>query len=228
MTSRRFVFLHGPKSDSWYWHLVVPRIIDAGFEALAVDMPVEDDTKGLSDYAAVVAAALAGHPRTTLVTHSMAAFVAPMAAHLAEVDSMVLIAPMVPRPGESAGEWMGNTGQWDAARRLAAEQDRDPTAPFSVSEFYLHDVPLAVAGEFVRHTRTQSLRPFTEPWPLSGWPQTPTRCIVGRHDRLYPYEFQRRIIAERLGSVPCVVDGGHLSALSVPSELVRHIIADPC
>lgn len=226
--ARRFVFVHGPKSDSWYWHRVVPQVIDAGFDAVAVDLPVEDNDKGLAEYAAEVAAAVGGHPGTTLVTHSMAAFVAPMAARLVEVESMVLVAPIVPRPGETAARWMDNTGQREAARRFAADEGRDPGAPFSVSEFYLHDVPADIAREFARHTRGQSLRPFTEPWPLARWPRTPTTCVVGRHDRLYPYEFQRRIVAERLGSVPRVVDGGHLSALSVPDKLVKQILAAPC
>lgn len=223
-TARLFAFIHGPKSDSWYWHRVLPHITDAGFDAIAIDLPVADESQGLAEYAATVVSAVGAHPRLTLVTHSMAAFIAPMVARTVNVDLIIAVAPMVPRPGESAAQWMASTGQAEAARRFAAEQGRDPAAPFSVSEIYLHDVPGDVAQQFVRHTRHQALRPFLQPWPLACWPPTPTTCIVGRHDRLFPYEFQRRVLAECLGIVPQVVDGGHLSALSVPDELGKRIL----
>lgn len=83
---RRFVFVHGPKSDSWYWHRVMARVVDAGHEAVAIDLPVEDEIMGLADYAAVVAGAAGNHPRQTIVTHSMAASIAPMIAGLVEVS----------------------------------------------------------------------------------------------------------------------------------------------
>jgi pimeloyl-ACP methyl ester carboxylesterase len=122
---------------------------------------------------------------------------------------------------------MAETGQPAAARRFAVEQGRDPDAPFSFEEFYLHDLPGPVVEDFRWHVRAQSLRPFEEPWPLAGWPDVPTDCVVGRHDRLYPYEFQRRIIGERLGLEPVAVNGGHLCALSCPAELARILLAAP-
>jgi pimeloyl-ACP methyl ester carboxylesterase len=217
------VFVHGPKSDSWYWHRVVPRIVAAGHDAIAVDLPVENEIMGLADYATVVADTVRNHPHQTIVTHSMAAFIAPMIAGLVEVEMIILVAPMVPRPGETALQWIDNTGQRAAARRLAVEEGRTATG-FSVSETYLHDVPVEVAEEFGRHTREQAMRPFQEPWPLDGWPSTPTTCVVGRHDRLYPYEFQCRVVAERLGIVPRPIDGGHLCALSAPDALTEQLV----
>jgi pimeloyl-ACP methyl ester carboxylesterase len=219
---RLFVFVHGPKSDSWYWHRVIPLIVEAGFEAVAVDLPVEDPDKGLDGYAAAVVSAAQGHPRLTLVTHSMAAFIAPMVADLLRVELIVLVAPMVPTCGESVLQWMDNTRQREAAQRLALDQGREPR--FSVPGIYLHDVPDDVAEEFPRHTRGQAMKPFEEPWPLACWPRTPTRCIVGRHDRLFPYEFQCEVVRERLGIAPHAIDGGHLCALSAPDELARQIL----
>lgn len=224
--SRRFVFVHGPKSDSWYWHRVLPYVTEAGFDAVAVDLPVDQDLS-LADYADVVAAAVAGHPHPTLVTHSLAAFVAPLVVGRVDVDRLVLVSPMVPQPGGRAADWMAQTGQRAAARQFAVEQGRDPDAPFTLEEFYLHDLPLPVVQQFRHHARAQSLRPFEEPWPLAAWPRVPTECVVGRHDRLYPYEFQCRVIAERLGLEPVAIDGGHLCALSSPAELSRVLLAMP-
>jgi pimeloyl-ACP methyl ester carboxylesterase len=72
--------------------------------------------------------------------------------------------------------------------------------------------------------KRQSDRPFEDPWPLPRWPDVPTRCVIGRRDRLFPADFQRRVIRERLGIVPDDIDAGHLPALSRPEELTRLLI----
>jgi pimeloyl-ACP methyl ester carboxylesterase len=51
----------------------------------------------------------------------------------------------------------------------------------------------------------------------------PTRVIAGRHDRLFPLDFMRRLSAGRLQIEPDVIDSGHLPALSRPDELVRRL-----
>jgi pimeloyl-ACP methyl ester carboxylesterase len=205
---------------------VVPLVVEAGCGAIAVDLPIEDPDRGLADYAKAVAEQAAGAPGVRVVTHSMSAFIAPMVARLIDVRAIILVAPMVPVPGEAAHQWMTNAGQREAARRFAIQEGRDPDAPFSIAEFYLHDLPADIVEEYPRHTRNQATRPFHEPWPLTSWPATPTRCIVGRHDRLYPCEFQRRVVFERLGLVPEVIDSGHLCALSAPGELAALLLLD--
>lgn len=189
---------------------------------------MSDETQGLLGYAAMVAAAVGDHPHTTVVSQSLSAFVAPLVTRLVSVDQLVLVTPMMPRPGGRAGDWMDETGQRAAARAFALERGRDPDATFTVAEFYLHDVPAAVTAEFAQHTRPQAIRPYREPWPLDRWPDVPTTCIVGRHDRLFPLQLQQRLIEQRLGSSPLVVEGGHLSALSAPEELVELILAGSC
>jgi pimeloyl-ACP methyl ester carboxylesterase len=66
---------------------------------------------------------------------------------------------------------------------------------------------------------------MTEAWPLDAWPDVPTRVLVGREDRLFPADFQRRIARERLAIDADVIPGGHLIALSHPAELVERIEA---
>jgi pimeloyl-ACP methyl ester carboxylesterase len=51
----------------------------------------------------------------------------------------------------------------------------------------------------------------------------PTRVLVGRDDRFFPAAFQRRIAEERLGITPDELPGGHLLALSRPSELADRL-----
>ncbi len=48
--------------------------------------------------------------------------------------------------------------------------------------------------------------------------------IAGSDDRLFPLEFQRRVVRERLGLEVDVMPGGHLMALSRPQELVDLLV----
>jgi hypothetical protein len=48
-----------------------------------------------------------------------------------------------------------------------------------------------------------------------------TRAIVSRGDRFFPAEFQRGLIRQRLGIEPDEIEGGHLAALSHPTDLVE-------
>lgn len=44
-------------------------------------------------------------------------------------------------------------------------------------------------------------------------------------DRLFPLEFQRRVVRSRLGVELEVMPGGHLVALSQPEELASRILS---
>jgi pimeloyl-ACP methyl ester carboxylesterase len=154
----------------------------------------------------------------------MAAFVAPMLCDLVDVRLLVLVAPMIPAPGESAGDWWSNTGQTTARRDQDEREGRDPDAPFDVMTAFMHDVPPEIVAEaFARGEPRQSDTPFNDPWPLDAWPRVPTRVLAGRYDRLFPLEFMRRLALERLGVDADVIDTGHLPALSRPDELVQRL-----
>ena len=123
---------------------------------------------------------------------------------------MVLVAAMVPRPGEMAAEWWANTGH-------PFPEPLDPATVFA------HDLPAAMAAQVPLHLRRQSDRPFWDPWPLSAWPDVPTRFLLCREDRFFPAEFLRRVVHERLGVTPYEMGGGHLPALARPAELVAQL-----
>src|SRR5215475_11501864 len=58
MTS--FVLIPGAGGAAWYWHRVVPLLRDAGHDAVAVDLPANDETAGLHEYARLAADATGG------------------------------------------------------------------------------------------------------------------------------------------------------------------------
>ena len=131
---------------------------------------------------------------------------------------------MVPRPGESPGQWWATTGQQAAQvayfREIGLEREE-----FDFVEDFFHDVPAEVRAEAEKHPEPeQSETPFAGPWPLPDWPDVPTRVLAGREDRLFPLEFQRRVTRERLGLEVEVIPGGHLAALSHPDEVAAGIL----
>jgi pimeloyl-ACP methyl ester carboxylesterase len=226
MSSATYVLLPGAGGDSWYWHLVAARLRARGHEALAPDLPTGDETAGLREYADTAVDAIGERAAVILVAQSMAAFSAPLVCARADVAQLILVAPMIPAPGESAGAWWETTGQTAARRELDVREGRDPDAPFDVVTGFLHDVPAdLVAALFERGEPRQADKPFEEPWPLDAWPDVPTRVLVGRYDRLFPLDFARRLAAERLGIAADVIDSGHLPALSRPDELTQRLEA---
>jgi pimeloyl-ACP methyl ester carboxylesterase len=224
-----YVLIHGAGSDSWYWHLVSPELRAMGHDVVAPDLPCDDDSAGLVEYADTVVDAIgkraAAHDDLVLVAQSLGGFTAPLVCERVPVRMMILVAAMVPAPGESPGDWWANTG-WEEAHRRKAERDgRRADGDFDPVAEFLHDVPPAVVAESVHHVRDQSGAPFEKPWLLDAWPDVPTRFLLCRDDRFFPADFQRRVVGERLGITPDEMDGGHLPALARPTELARRLDA---
>jgi pimeloyl-ACP methyl ester carboxylesterase len=219
-----FVLIPGAGSDSWHWHRVVPLLEGRGHEAIAVDLPCDDEDAGLGEYADAVVEAIGERRDVVLVAQSMGGFTAPLVCERVPVDLVVLVAGMVPVPGESLGEWWSATGQEEAWANQPRWDGRDPDENDVVAMF-LHDVPPDVVDESVHHLRGQAGKPFEEPWPGKGWPDVPTRFLLCRHDRLFPADFQRRIVKERLGITPDEMDSGHCPALAHPEDLAARLAA---
>jgi pimeloyl-ACP methyl ester carboxylesterase len=220
-----YVLIPGAGSDSWHWHRVIPRLRARGHDVVAPDLPVEDDTAGFEEYADVVVEAIGDRTGLILVAQSLGGFTAPLVCTRVPVDLLVLGAAMVPRPGESGGEWWAGTGQEQAMREKAARDGRVLAEEFDPLDLFLHDVPPDVVAESAKHALDQSGTPFVKPWPLDAWPDVPTRFLLCRDDRFFPAEFQRRVVRERLGIEPDEMPGGHLPALSHPAELVERLEA---
>jgi len=228
MTS--FLLIPGAGGSAWYWHLVVRELTGRGHGALAVDLPADDDSCGFAEYADVVVSVAGywGERRDLVVVgQSMGGFTAPLVCSPLSARLLVLLNAMTPRPGESAGEWGTNTGS-ALARQVQADRDGlPPDDDPQLRQTFFHDVPEAVTQEaFARGEPDQSDTPFGRPWPLTAWPDVPTRFLAATGDRLFPIEFQRRVVADRLPGVSVdEIEGGHLVALSRPLEVAQRLIA---
>jgi pimeloyl-ACP methyl ester carboxylesterase len=221
-----FALIPGGGGDPWEWHLLVPELEARGHQAVAVRLPSEDDTAGWSEYADAVVDAVGGAAEVVLVAESMGGFTAPIVCTRRPVDLLVLLNAMIPAPGETFNAWWANTGSEAARRKYHRELGLTPAEADDDAVIYYHDLPPRVAAEAqARAWQDQSMTPLDEPWPLKKWPDVPTRVLGGRHDRMFPLEFQRRVAHERLGLEVEEVDGGHMVALSNPAALADRLEA---
>jgi len=207
MSRSTFVLIHGGGGSAWDWHLVEVELRDRGHDVVAVDLPSEDPTAGLEEYADTVVAAIGDRTDLVVVGHSFGGFTAPLVCDLVQADVLVLVAAMIPAPGERPQEWWANTGH------RMPDPGAGPIATF------LHDVPPALANEMIARERDTADAPMEEPWPLHAWPDVPTRFVLPRDDRCFSADWMRGVVLERLGIVPDEIDGGHCVMLSRPREL---------
>ena len=207
-----YALIHGAGSDGWYWHRVAPLLALLGHDVVTMNLPVADESAGLSEYTDVVVEAIADREHVVVVGQSLGGFVAPLVAARRQVALIVLVNGMVPRPGER--DW------WTATRHpVEIGEDFDPV------ETFLHDVPAEVLADAADHAGPQAHTPMQEPWPLERWPDVPTRFVLSRDDRFFPAAWQREVVRDRLAIEPDEIDGGHCVALSRPHELVAALEA---
>ena len=212
-----FVLIHGAGDVGWYWHLVEAELRERGHDTVAPDLPCDDDSAGLPEYVDAVVQAIGDRTDLVVVAQSLGAFTAPIVCDRVPVKLLVLVAPMIPAPGEAPADYWVNTRYGEEVR-----ESYDDTI-----ELFYQDVPPELASEALKRGREQSEARMGEASPLEAWPDVPTRVLLCRDDRLFPAGFIRRVARERLGITPDEIDGGHTPALSRPKELAERLQAYP-
>jgi pimeloyl-ACP methyl ester carboxylesterase len=204
-----FALIHGGGGSAWDWHLVAPNLREHGHHPVAVDLPSEDDSAGWWEYADAVIQSMGYRGDLVVVGHSLGGFTAPLVSARTPVELLVLVAAMIPSPGETVADWWANTGYEESG----------------YDDVFYHDVPPDLATEARQRERDDAARALREPWPLAAWPDTPTRYLLCRDDRMFPAAWARRHARDRLGIEPDEIDGGHYVALSRPLELAQRLAA---
>jgi pimeloyl-ACP methyl ester carboxylesterase len=214
-----FVLIHGAGDVGWYWHLVEAELRARGHDVVAPDLPADDPSAELGDYADAVVEAVGDRKDLVVVGQSFGGFTAPLVADRLAVDVLVFVAGMVPAPGEPPGEWWANTGYREAVRKQAA-RDGGLTGNQDPFVVFYHDVPRELAEEAIRKERAHpSEASMASPWPLPALPDVPTKFVLCTEDRFFPADLLRRVVADRLDIVPDEIAASHCVALSRPREL---------
>ena len=218
-----FILIPGAGGVAWYWHRVVPLLEGANHEAIAVDLPGDDERAGLSTYADRVAEAIGKREGVVLVAQSLGGFTAPLVCERVRVSRLVFVNAMIPVPGETAGDWWDHTGS--TAARTAAARHGGYSETFDLAAYFLHDVPPEIVVQGESHQRSEASIVFAEPCRFKAWPEVPIHAIAGRDDRFFPLDFQRRVAEERLHIRIDALPGGHLIALTNPRGVADQLLA---
>ena len=219
---RTFVLIPGAGGAAWYWHRVVPLLQEAGHEAIAVDLPGDDERAGLPEYEQEVVNAMGKRVDVVVVAQSLGGFTAPLVAAKVPAHALVFVNAMIPLPGETPGAWWDNTGSLQA--REAAAQQGGYGIDFDPALYFLHDVPPEVAAMGEQHQRPEADAVFRSVCSFEEWPPVPIRVVVGADDRFFPVEFQRTLARDRLHVEADVLPGGHLIALARPLGLAKYLL----
>ncbi len=208
-----FVCLHGAGGRASWWDLVASELVPLGHEVVAVDLPCDQDV-GYEAYVDAVLQAIGDRREgVVLVAQSLSGLVAPLVATRTPIDLLVLLAAMVPRPGETGAEWWEAVGHDEALAAQGLPDDSPET-------LFVHDVPPDVLAA-TELPRDQSEALLEEPWPLAAWPDVPTEFLLCRDDRFFPAAWLREVVRDRLGIDPVEIPGGHCAYLSQPAALAN-------
>jgi hypothetical protein len=205
---------------------VVAELEARGHDGVAIELPFDDDDAALPEYVDAVIDQVGERRELVMVGQSLGAFSASQACDRLPVELLVLLAPMIPAPGETPGEWWTNTGHAEAyaplGERLGPMEDWGDE---ELNYAFLHDVAPELQAQVGDHTGAQSSGIFREPLSLDAWPDVPTKVLICTEDRFFPPDFQRRVTRERLGFAPDEMSAGHVAMLARPAELAERLVA---
>jgi len=205
-----FCLIHGAWHGSWAWDALSAELRTRGHDVVAPDLPCDDTTASIVEYAGVAAEALGGVDDAIVVGHSLGGLTIPFVPGRLRVFVCALVAGTggndVFVPGFGASRTRDELGRsyypdsTDAARELqyppslaALATKLRPQAPVDVSTPYAADGPVA----YIVCTLDAAIRP----------------------------DWQRHLARDVLGVEPIELASGHSPMLSHPRELAEILVA---
>ena len=230
-----FGLVHGAWHGAWCWELLADELIGRGHEVVAPDLPIDDPSAGAEAYTQVILDALAGaEPDLVLVGHSLGGLTVPvvaqrLAAMGRPVRRMVLLAPLLPRPGRSVEELRGDEPD-QLMPGLSAGQIRHPDRsttwqPQAAIATMYPDAPAPLAEWAANRLRRQYWLITQEITPLIAWPAGEVSVIACASDGVVNPDWVRRVARVRLGVEAYVLPGDHSPFLSRPAQLADRLLA---
>ena len=219
------VLVHGAFSDGSVWSKVIPILMNAGHQVIAVQMPLHS----LNDDIATVKRAIdhIGGP-VTLVGHSYGGFVITNAAYNnSNVTGLVYIAALAPDEGETGNDFFESLPE-EFSKTFFESIVSDSAGylyfnPDKFRESFAQDVDPTETNIWatVQKPTNQSLTAEKSGSP--AWKQLPTWYQVSENDRLIPPDIQR-LFAERMNATTLSLNSSHASLLSHPDDIAELIL----
>lgn len=216
------VLVHGAWADGTSWGKVIPLLEDAGYEVMAVQLPLTS----LSDDIKVAKRALALQKGpTVLVGHSYGGAVITGAGNDPHVKALVYIAAFGLDEGESLEQLsqQGPPPPGSKAYRMDAEKffwlDKGLFA-----ESFAQDVEPGLAKVMAAVQNPLSFASFAEKSGPPAWKKVPSWYLVSKNDRMIPPGAEE-FMGKRMGATVEFVDASHVSMVSQPAVVAKMILA---
>jgi hypothetical protein len=193
-----FSLVHGAWGGGWCWDLVRPELEACGHVVHTPDLPCEEVTAGVEEYAAAVPAA------DVVVGWSLGGVTIPFV----EADTHVFLAALVAGTGWE-GVFVPGFGEARSRDELGRSYYPDPADAARELQFPAEYAHLA------SRLRRQA--------PYDGAPtqvERPTYVVCTRDAAIRP-DWQRHLAQDVLGVEPLELDAGHSSVLECPHELAE-------
>src|SRR5262245_46670849 len=98
-----FTLIPGAGTDPEVYVAPIEALGDLAHRGLAPPLPLDAQAATPSDHADAVAAGVNGQADLVVVAQSLGAYAGPLVAARVPVTQLILLAPMIPMPGETAG-----------------------------------------------------------------------------------------------------------------------------
>jgi pimeloyl-ACP methyl ester carboxylesterase len=229
-----FALVHGGAHGGWCWDLLVPELEARGHQAVAPDLPIDDESAGARAWADVVVGALKQAGATddvVVVGHSLGGLCVPVVAALRPVRTMVFLGAMVPVPGRAIEDILAEEPdalvfELGAGEPVDAIDERGPSglAWEAARRGFYQDCDEPVARWAWARLRPQASTVFTERCPLDAWPDVPSVSVVMADDRAVGPDWSRRTARDRLHATLVELPGGHSPFLSRPGALADLLV----
>ncbi|WP_353239562.1 alpha/beta hydrolase [Limnohabitans sp.] len=244
-----FCLVHGAFQGAWCWNFLIPYLEAQGHNTVAMDLPIEDASASLSQFAEAVVQAL---PKTdgdiVLVGHSMAGTFIPLVAEAHQVRQLVFLTALIPCPATSTLDQFAHNLDSDGLKSLnykpkessqlnlfgdepdmfnPASLGKDFSDEAVLMELFYHDCQPDVMRWALSKSRSQqSMAYIFETSPLNSFPKVDCKYIVCTDDRIISPAWSRYAARKRLGVDAIELPGGHCPHLSRPEHLASVLTND--
>jgi pimeloyl-ACP methyl ester carboxylesterase len=221
-----FMLVHGAWHGAWCWERLVPELYSLGHRTLAVDLPSADPAATFETYADQVVEAMSSEDdEVILVGHSMAGMTIPLVAARRPVRHLVFLCALVPVPGSSLVEQLGESDVLLPEYASGLEEDEHGNGRWIDADLARQvlyaDCDENAAERAIKRLRPQARTPYAVPCQLDELPAVPRTYVACSEDRLVNPDWSRRVATGRLGAELVELQSSHSPFLSRPREVAE-------
>jgi pimeloyl-ACP methyl ester carboxylesterase len=224
-----YLLIHGAMRGAWLWDKLMPLLMKAGANPIAVDLPGHGSRAGegsfvtMSNYISDVVDFIRKEnlKDLVLVGHSMSGIViSKVAEEVPErVKHLVYLAAVVPKDSEALIDLLTKERQ-ETLRKLHGKIKEVFGTLEQLRPMYFTDLEGEEKEFYLKQLTPQPLAVFFEKMHFELFPKIPVpkTYILGLKDKSLPPDLTRRF-ADRLEVTPVEIDAGHDMMVSRPGEI---------